>query len=335
MQTISPDKIAKADMHIHLEGTIHPKRILELAQGNDRRETLPDLSWVQKDTLWDVRDWKDLMTAIGDCCLCTINDYEIVLNDLLQSLRDQGVIYSEINLSLARIDRIGLPAKDVVSKLCQILSTAKAHYGLHAGLLIALDHNSPAETLEKHLTLAIEHLGEGVVGLDLEGAPFTPISNFKDLFARARQEGLGVRAHAGEILGPKSVQQALDSGVNRIAHGIRAFEDPQTVQALKDLAMPLDICISSNCALGIAKTQDHPVRAVFTQKMPFTLGSDDPLYFNCDISKEYRLFQEMTSASIADMTRITLQALQTSFAPKELKSEMISNFPDCSNIAKI
>ena len=150
------------------------------------------------------------------------------------------------------------------------------------------------------------------------------MANFADVFAFARSAGLGTRAHAGEVQGPGSVAKALDIlGVTRIAHGIRAIEDPSLVERLCRERVALDICLSSNVALGLVPSIDeHPVRRLHDAGVAVNISTDDPLYFSTNVAREYALLRDVHGFSVAGLLGISTAAVEHSFAPPDVRQRL-------------
>jgi adenosine deaminase/aminodeoxyfutalosine deaminase len=156
--------------------------------------------------------------------------------------------------------------------------------------------------------LAAERVNCGVAALGIGGDEARgPAEWFHDVYRFARERGLHLHAHAGEAAGPSSVWAALELGVERIGHGIRAVEDPVLVKHLRDHSIPLEISITSNLITGAVKSlKDHPIRRLYDAGIPITLNSDDPGIFGSTLVEEYELaarefgFREEELLAIAD-----------------------------------
>jgi adenosine deaminase len=310
-----------AEMHVHLEGTLRPAVVARLAARNGRAAALPQMDWVRPRHRWaEPREWLRTMRRVGDACLRTPDDYAEAMADYAQRLAEQGGVYAEISVALSRAGRGGRDDMAILGAVCE----AAAEAPLPVRVLVALDQGTPAEEAEAQLRRAVARRSEMLVGIDLHGAPVQPLAAFARLFALAGAEGLGRRAHAGEVEGPRSVAEAIALGVERIAHGVRAVEDEVVLQRVADAGLVLDVCPGSNLALGLyAEVADHPLPRLLAAGIPVTLGSDDPLYFNTSARGEYECAAEM-GLSGDDLLAVTLTAVAASFAAPALRCSLVA-----------
>ena len=139
--------------------------------------------------------------------------------------------------------------------------------------------------------LAADQQSRGVLGFLFGGDEARgPAKEFGEIFAWAKRRGLHLAPHAGEVVGPQSVWDALEIGAERIGHGVRSIEDPVLVRHLADQRIPLEVCISSNVRTGaVAALSEHPVRRLFDAGVPVTLNTDDPPMFGTTLEREYQL----------------------------------------------
>ncbi len=172
-------------------------------------------------------------------------------------------------------------------------------------------------------------MDRGVVGLGLGGIEQGhPAEWFTDAFAMARQAGLHSVPHAGEVVGPESVWDAIRTlGAERIGHGVRSVEDPVLVDYLKEQQIPLEVCPTSNLCLGVYTSyQEHPLRWLWEQGLYVTVNSDDPPMFNTDLVNEYQALANDMGFSAADLEQLSLNALRASFLPDDRKADLEQAF---------
>ncbi len=163
--------------------------------------------------------------------------------------------------------------------------------------------------------LAAERIGEGVVAIGIGGDEARgPALLFQDLYREARDRGLHLTCHAGEIAGPQSVWDALAIGAERIGHGIRSIDDPALVEHLAAKRIPLEICISSNLRTGaVATLAAHPVRHLYDAGVPIILNTDDPAMFECTLTSEYALAASAFGFSEEELDGIAANSLAYAF----------------------
>jgi adenosine deaminase/aminodeoxyfutalosine deaminase len=169
--------------------------------------------------------------------------------------------------------------------------------------------------------LAAERVGEGVVAIGLGGDEVRgPATLFADLFREARDKGLRLTCHAGEIAGPESVWQAIEIGAERIGHGIRAIDDPKLVAHLAEKKIPLEVCITSNLRTGaVASLAEHPVKRLFDAGVPIILNTDDPALFACTLTSEYELARSAFGFSEEQLEGLAKNAFAFAFDADLLK----------------
>jgi len=274
------DEISKAELHLHLEGSVGPETFAELA---------PELSRQQIQALYRFRDFAGFLECFKAIVkrLGSPEDYALVLGRLLERLEQQNVRYAEITLSAGVVLWKGQP----LAPIYRALRAAAAGSRVEVGWIFdAVRHFGPQPALEV-AQLAAERAGDGVVAFGIGGDEQRgPAEWFGEVFRYARAGGLRLTAHAGEASGPESIWAALEIGAERIGHGIRAIEDPVLVRHLRDRGIPLEICISSNLATGAAgRLEEHPAKKLYDAGVPITLNTDDPGIFSTSLSREYLL----------------------------------------------
>ena len=273
-------QLPKAELHLHLEGSVEPETLHELDPGTSLEEFR---------AIYSYPDFDAFLKAFGAVGkrLRTPEDYALVTRRLLERLAAQNVRYAEITLAAGVVlwkDQEFAPIFDaVVEAACG--SPVTVHWILDAVRQFGVE---PAMQVA---ALAAERVNRGVVAYGIGGSEERgPAAWFTEVFAFAKGSGLRLTAHAGESMGPESVWAALDLGAERIGHGIAAARDPSLMRHLRDDGIPLEICITSNLVTGVVKRlEEHPVRALYDAGVPIVLNSDDPAMFGCTLTGEYRL----------------------------------------------
>jgi len=273
-------ELPKAELHLHLEGSVEPETLHEL----DPATSLEEFRALYRYADFDA--FLKAFAAIGKR-LRTPGDYALIARRLLERLEAQNVRYAEIILAAGVVLWKGQefgPIFDAVREAARE-STVEVQWILDAVRQFGAEHvRSVAE-------LAAERVDRGVVAFGIGGSEQRgPAEWFGDAFAFAKRAGLRLTAHAGESMGPEAVWAALGLGAERIGHGIAAAADPELMSHLRERDIPLEICITSNLVTGVvARLEDHPVRRLYDAGVPITLNTDDPAMFGCTLTGEYRL----------------------------------------------
>ena len=323
--------IPKAELHVHLEGTAPPALVRRLAQRNGMAvpegvfKTDDEFAWT--DFLHFLRTY-DLAASV----IRTPQDYRDVTFEYLERCAHEGAIYVELIASPDHAAAVGLSDADHYAGIAQGIDDARAAYGIEARIVIAAIRNLGVEAAEAIVRRHADNRHAYVVGFNLVGDEAAwPADLFARTYEIAAGSGLGCTIHAGEHAGPESVRAALRLPITRMSHGVRAVEDAATVAELADRGIVLEVCPSSNVALGLYPSyEDHPLGALRDAGVRVTLGSDDPPYFGCSIGSEYALAQErlgFEEEQLRDITRIAVEASFAEDAVKEALSARL-DFPE-------
>jgi aminodeoxyfutalosine deaminase len=297
-------ELPKAELHLHLEGSVTPKLMHEFA---------PEASADEIRTRFGFRTFPDFLECykwvVG--YLRTPEDYALVTRRLLESLARQNVRYAEITISAGVIiwkkQEFG-PIYDAIQREAA-QSTVEVRWNLDAIRHFGADHAMQVAEL------AAERTGGGVVSFGIGGDEERgPAEWFMEVYRFAGAHGLRLTAHAGETAGPESVWAALRIGAERIGHGIRAVDDDALMRHLRDRNIPLEICISSNVATGaVSSLSEHPVRRLYDAGVPIVLNTDDPGLFGTTLEHEYELAASEFGFSEAELAQVIENGFRYAF----------------------
>jgi adenosine deaminase len=309
-------RLPKAHLHVHLESTVRPATLAELAAGYG--VTVPD----HPEVFTGFAAFAELNGLVRGC-LRRPADFTRIAREFCADEAAQGTRYAEVTFTAASHgERLGEPELPLEAVLAG-LAEGRAD-GIECRVLLDHPRRRPVERAWRTLGLARKYAADGVVGIGLAGEESHPVAPFAAVFAAARDAGLGIAHHAGEMAGPSSIQAALHAGLaDRIGHGIRALEDPEVVAELRDRAIPLEVCPSSNVALGLAPSiQDHPLPRLRDAGLTVTLNTDIPSVTGATLSSEYALAREVFGYDDPVLAELARSAIDASFAPAELKAEL-------------
>lgn len=297
-------ELPKAELHLHLEGSIEPETLHELDPATPLEEFC---------TLYSYPDFDAFLKAFGAVGkrLRTPEDYALVTRRLLERLAAQNVRYAEIILAAGVVLWKGqefAPIFDAVREAAKG-SPVEVHWILDAVRQFGVE---PAMQVAE---LAAERVHQGVVAYGIGGSEERgPAAWFTEVFAFAKRSGLRLTAHAGESMGPESVWAALELGAERIGHGIASVHDAALMKHLRDRDIPLEICITSNLVTGVVKRMnEHPIRRLYDAAVPIVLNSDDPAMFRCSLTGEFRLAAQAFGFSEAELRGIAENGFRYAF----------------------
>ena len=290
--------LPKAELHLHLEGSIEPETLIELGgAGNE----------------YDFADFAGFIEAFKRVTgyLRSPADYALITRRLLERLARQNVRYGEITLSAGVV----LWRKQDFAAIYEAVRGAAAESSVQVyWILDAIRHFGAGPAMEV-AKLAAERVNDGVVAFGIGGDEARgPADWFRDVFAFARAQGLRLTAHAGETCGPESIWKALEIGAERIGHGIASAGDPDLRRELRDRVVPLEVCLSSNLATGVVASLDaHPIRRLYDAGVPIVLNSDDPAMFRTSLTREYELARDHFGFSELELQELAENGFRYAF----------------------
>lgn len=296
--------LPKAELHLHLEGSIAPETLMELA---------PDVDRTEIEARHRFRDFAGFIETFKWVTgfLQSPEDYGLITRRLLESLARQNVRYVEITLSAGVV----IWRRQDFAVVYEAVRRAAAGSAITVfWILDAIRHFGPEHAMEV-ARLAAERAHDGVVAFGIGGDEARgPADWFGDVFAFARSQGLRLTAHAGETCGPEAVWKALEIGAERIGHGISSVLDPALLRHLRDRGIPLEICVSSNVATGaVGSLSEHPLRRIYDAGVPIVINSDDPAIFGCTLAGEYELAREQFGFTDEELAKLARNSFQYAF----------------------
>jgi len=274
------EPLAKAELHVHLEGSLTAETLLAIDPSLDRQEIERNSTCRSFEEFLNGYKWISKQLRKPE-------HYALATRHLLERLAGQNVRYAEITLSagvvlwkeqdLAAVYEAVWRESQRSSIRTRWILDAIRHFGTEHGMAVA--------------KFAVTRAGEGTVAFGIGGDEARgPAEWFRDVFAFARDGGLHLVCHAGETCGPESIWGALAIGAERIGHGIAAVHDPALMTKLRELDVPLEICISSNVCTGVVSCLEaHPVGKLYEAGVPIVLNTDDPVFFATTLDREYEL----------------------------------------------
>ena len=311
--------LPKAELHVHLEGSVDPSTMLVLAERHGIEPPAADLAgmnaWLQFDGF--PRFLERYFWVCG--LLRTADDFADIAHAYLRTAHDQGAVHVEFHVSSSyHIAERGADWSEVLAGVVAGCERAGAEFGISSLLIPDVSPHLGADAANRALDVVLAELHPRVVAIGMGGPADNWLTeDFGAAFTRAREAGLHTVSHAGEHGPAWEVRHALEEfGAERIQHGIGAMGDPEVVSMLVDQGVACDVCPGSNLALAaVSSLAAHPLPAMLDAGITVTLGSDDPPLFQTDLLSEYRHAWELCSLDEARLRQLANNSLVESFAP--------------------
>jgi adenosine deaminase len=339
-------KLPKTDLHVHLDGSLRLKTILELAEKQRTELPAKDEQGLREamnlgkncgslveylkafDVTLKVMQTADALTRIA---------YELAEDAALENVRYMEVRYAPM-LHTSR----GLKLTKVVEAVLEGLRAAQDDFGIESNVILCGIRNVSPESSLEMAELAVAYKGRGVVGFDLAGAENDfPAKHHRSAFQLVRDNNINVTIHAGEAYGPESIAQAIHvCGAHRIGHGCRLRENGDLLHYLNDHRIALECCPSSNVQTGaIRDLKSHPIKLYKNLGLRVTINTDNRLVTDTTVSKELWLCHKEMGFTLEDLKAVILSGFKSAFLPFHVKqqylrrvSEELATFSDANLI---
>jgi len=319
-------KLPKAELHLHIEGSLEPELMFRLAKKNSVE--------IPYDSVEDVRaayNFNNLQSFLdiyysGANVLLTKDDfYDLTWEYILRCVED-NVIHTEIFFDPQTHTERGVPFEAVITGIKEALADAKAKYGITSCIIMCflrhLSQEEAFETLEQALGYKEDIIGVGLDSSELGNPP----SKFKEVFQKAKEEGFKLVAHAGEEADFSYIYEALDLlNINRIDHGVQSIKSPELMQRLKDEQMPLTVCPNSNIELKVFEAyKEHNIKELLDYGLNISVNSDDPAYFKGYVNQNFINLYENLPITEDDVITLVKNSFKSAFINDELKEAYLA-----------
>ncbi len=335
-------QMPKVLLHEHLDGTLRPETVLELARDAGYDE-LPE------DRPVALADWFFAGASRGNlpqylegfrhtiAVMQTAEALERVAYEFLEDMRSEGVVYAEVRFAPHFHTAQGLGLDAVMLAVLRGLRRGEADFGVGFGVIVSAIRNESPDLSIKLVELALGHRGSGCVGFDLAGEEAGhPANHHLRAFQLAKRENFNITVHAGESFGPESIWQALQyCGAHRIGHGTRLIEDivmyqdkiikvGNLAQYVLDHRVPLEICLSSNVHTGATPSlAEHPFSVFRDLGFRLTLNTDNRLMSRTNMVAEYRIAVDQFGCDFDDLEVLSINGMKSAFAPYDKRCGFI------------
>lgn len=323
-------RLPKAELHLHLEGTILPATLVELSNFQNRRP----LTLTEAEAIYQFTDFTGFIEAFRAVTqlLTTPGDYELAAWRMMEQLAAQGVVHAEVYISVGVIYMWRNHDPEAFEPIFAGLERARERARRELGLSLywifdAVRHFTVPEAERVFLKAADMHAEyPAIVAIGLGGDERRCGSEpFRALYAQARKAGLRLTNHAGETTGPEAIWEALSIGSERIGHALSAIRDERLLQELQAREVALELNPTSNVLTGVCPSfTDHPLRRYFDRGLLVTLNSDDPAFFGSDVANEYLLAHSEQGFTPGELRQLAANSFRASFLPETEKSAWLS-----------
>jgi adenosine deaminase len=322
--------LPKVDLHRHMEGSLRLATLAEVAREHgvelpsyDIDELRPYVQFT--DDVPDFRNFMEKMELLRRFYSAG-EAVERIAYEAIADAADDNIQYLELRFSPAGKH---ISPEEVMFNVTNAVRRATQDFPIQVGLLVTIVREFGVRVAEQVLDLALAYRNRGVVGLDLAGHEETHSGvPFADVFRRAREDGLHVTIHAGEVGGADNVREALELlGAERIGHGVRAIEDETVVQLLMDRGITLEVCPTSNLQTGVTPTFTlHPLRDLFDLGIKVSINTDDPSISDTTLTDEYMVAVATMGFSVTEIEQTIMNAVGAAFLPENEKQALIKRF---------
>jgi len=323
-------RLPKAELHLHLEGTITPATLVELSK---RHDAVP-FTLAQAKKLYRFTDFTGFIEGFKAVTRRLIGpeDYELAAWRMMQGLAKQGVVHAEVYISVGVIYLWRNHDPRAVEPIFEGLERARERAERELGLSLywifdAVRHFTvhEAETVFRKAAELRAHY-TSIIGIGLGGDERQAGSEpFRALYADAARAGLRLTNHAGETTGPEAIREALAIGSERIGHALSAIRDSGLLQELKVRSTPLELNPTSNVRTGVCPSlAEHPLRRYFELGLLVTINSDDPAFFGSDLANEYLLAHTVQGFTREELRQLAANSIRASFLPAAKKAAWLA-----------
>jgi aminodeoxyfutalosine deaminase len=315
--------LPKAELHLHLEGSVTPQTLVELRSRHGRESTLGEA-----EALYQYKDFLGFLMAFKTLTddLQTPDDYDLITYRLMEQLKAENVLHAEIYISVGVCLWRKLDFDRIFEGLERGRERGEKDFAISLLWIFDAVRQFGADKAQPVFELAAKYRDCNVVGIGIGGDEQKgPPELFREQYAYAAEQGLRLTVHAGESAGPESIWGALNLGAERIGHGLTAYQDPELMEELSTRQIPVEICLTSNLRTGCCgKIAGHPLRRYFDDGLMLTLNTDDPAMFGTSLTREYELAQAEFNFTDEHLRELARNSFEASFLPPGKKVHFLN-----------
>jgi len=321
-------KVPKAELHLHIEGTLEPEHMFELAKRNN--VSIPYNNVEEVKSAYNFKNLDSFLNIYyqGSKVLIHEKDFFDLTWAYILKCKEDNIVHTEIFFDpQTHLDR-GISFDIVINGISKALDKANLEFGLTSKIIMCFLRHLDEESGFKVLDQALKYKNK-IVGVGLDSSELgNPPKKFEKLFQKARDEGFLTVAHAGEEGPPEYIWEALNLlKVKRIDHGVQCLQSEKLVKKLRDSQIPLTVCPLSNIKLRVFnKLKEHNLKKMLNKGLMVMINSDDPAYFGGYINKNLIECQDALNLSMKEVKTLIINSFKSSFLKEEKKNEWVSKF---------
>lgn len=319
-------KLPKAELHLHIEGSLEPELMFRLAKKNNIEIPYKNIEDVRNAyNFTNLQTFLDIYYAGANVLITKDDFYDLTWEYVLKCVED-NVIHTEIFFDPQTHTARGIAFETVITGIKEALVDAKEQYGITSCIIMCflrhLTQQDAFETLEQALAFKEDIIGVGLDSSELGNPP----SKFTEVFKKAKDEGFKLVAHAGEEADFSYIYEALDLlDINRIDHGVQSIHSAALMQRLKEEQIPLTVCPNSNIELKVFDTySEHNIKELLDFGLNISVHSDDPAYFKGYINQNFINLYENLPLSEDDIITLVKNSFRSSFIDDDLKETYLA-----------
>jgi adenosine deaminase len=324
-------RLPKAELHVHLDGSLRAETMLELAAEYGKPMPAHDADGLRDHM--HVKDARNLVEYLARfettlSVMQTADALERIAYELAEDLAAENVRYAEIRYSPILNIQEGLPLTETVDAPLRGLARAEREFGIRTAIIICGIRNMDPETSRDLADLTVAYKDRGVVAFDLAGAEYNyPAKKHRDAFFTVINKNMAATIHAGEAYGAESIHQALHyCRAHRIGHGTRLFEDADLMRYVDDFRIPIEICLTSNVQTrAVASFEEHPLRMYYDRGLVLSLNTDNRLMSATTVTEEYWRAHQHLGFTWDELVELSLMGFDSAFMHRPEKLEMMRN----------
>ena len=322
-------RLPKADLHIHLDGSLRVETVLDLAR--KKNILLPSFDIEELTRILTIQDRVDDLGKYIERFQITLSVMQDVDGlyraafELAEDAAKDNVRYMEVRYSPILHQRNGLELDTIVKAVINGLNDAERHFNIRTGIIICGIRNINPKASEMLAELAVKYKNRGVVAFDLAGVEYNyPAKDHLKAFYNVRNNNVNITLHAGEAFGPSSIHQAIHyCGAHRVGHGTRLIEDPDLLNYVRDHRIPLEVCLLSNYQTrSVISLKEHPFIHYLNRQLRVTLNTDNTLISGTSMTDEFVLAVETFNLSLEQVFKVILNGFKSVFLGFEEKVDI-------------